>query len=758
MTAHADRVTENLRSLIGCSRVIASVARTLIVLVGSALALAGCEGIEWWPPADAPATPAPVAPEAPAPAEEVAPAPAAEEPAPPPLARPVPLYESGTTEGPIDADTARADGFFVLDLGEEWTPYLFTERVSDDEDPVEHAYRSTYLALARGEHPDDHHGQRAQRDKYLELFGIMPTLGLLRERFRRVRDLECAEALDLTALEEFDGFIRYTNNRAARNHARNYAVLRNQVNALVEAAGVDGPEALDSASLEPRDQRNLRDYLAQTPRVRAVTAAQARLECEGYFEGKGEWIHGQLDWATHEALAEFERRHRVYGWGYIGNETLVRLRQSPMELEREAVVRILTERAVHSLGVIEDGSAQIDPDRVPTFTGADGAQHEVPNLELQLREHVIEAFGLQTPESTLDFLEGLGDLPPGEARLVALRAPELPEYYSDDMELSVVIDRGDVWYEFPYDEEGRERSQPTTRRPRLNVYVEHEGRQVRLARFGTTIGGWRSEQIEGNIWWRYKNSPVGPRVWQQIVSAPVWMPPESTPARDLLHRVPGRSGQDAYRINYHETGPSYASAYGLVAAYHRMYSENEDGSLRIRGDEGIRTHGSVDYMSIMRRHSHGCHRMHNHIAVRMMSFMLAHRPHRRLGHQATGFHRNIEHDGYSYALDIERGGYVFELDRPIHVQVLEGRVRGNRATPIEQPLPRYDDEVGAYVTPEGETVAVSRSGQITPITLPPAEGEVLAGELGEPPGIVDPFTEDPAPAPRPPAGGAVQGG
>ena len=33
---------------------------------------------------------------------------------------------------------------------------------------------------ARGEFPRDHHGDRARDDKYLELFGIMPTLGLLR--------------------------------------------------------------------------------------------------------------------------------------------------------------------------------------------------------------------------------------------------------------------------------------------------------------------------------------------------------------------------------------------------------------------------------------------------------------------------------------------------------------------------------------------------------------------------------------------------
>jgi hypothetical protein len=632
---------------------------------------------------------------------------------PPPMAQPVPLWREGASERNVDAATADVHGYLVLDLGESWTPYLFTERSGADEEPVEHAYRDTYLALARGEFPDDHHGARAERDKYLELYGIMPTLGLLRERFRRVRDLECREALDLTALEEFDGFIAYRHNRVARRRARHFRYLESQVDDWLEAQGVDDVEQLDEERLNARERRALREYRELRPRVRAIRAAQDRLECEGYFEGKGEHVRGALDWATHEALAEFERRHRVYGWGFIGRETLVRLRQTPMELEREAVVRVLTERAMHALGVIEDGSAPGPGDGPPTFRGRDGVEHEVPNLEAALRERVVEALGLTSPEATLDFLEGLGELTPDSERLVAIDAPELPEYYDEDMDIRIEIDRGDVWYEFPYDAEGNERAQPVQRRPRLTVFVHYADQRIPLARFGTTIGGWRSEEIDGRIWWKYKNSPTGPRIWHQIVSAPVWMPPASTPARDLLDRVPRRSGADAYRVDYHETGPSYASAYGLVAAYHRLYSRREDGTIDVRGDEGIRTHGSVDYMSIMRRHSHGCHRLHNHIAVRLMSWVLAHRHHTRVGHQATSFHRNIEHEGHTYELDIDRGGYVFDLERPVPIRVLEGRIRGNRATPVEHPLPQYDDDRGAYLLPDGGPVRISRHGQMT---------------------------------------------
>lgn len=674
----------------------------------------GCDGADATPtppPEDHDAEPTPVPPP-PAPRERV-------DSRPPPMARPVPLWEGGKSEREIDAATADVNGYFLLDLGEAWTPYLFTERGNEAEERVPHSYRETYLALARGEHPDNHHGARASRDKYLELYGIMPTLGLLRERFRAVKTLECTDSLDLSALDTFGGFLAYRNNTHARQRASAFAVLERRVASMVEAQAVASEAELDEDALESREAGWLRDFRAQRPEVEAIRAAQARLECEGYFAGKGAYTRGALDWATHEALAEFERRHRVYGWGFIGGETLERLQEAPLELERRAVLRVLTERAMLALGVIEDGSASSE-EAPRTYRGLDQRERPVPNLEADLWARIERDLGLETPASTLDFLEGLGELGPESERVIALGAPELPEYYAGDMDIRIELDRGDVWYEFPYDDEGKERAQPMERRPHLNVYVEYEGQRIALARYGTTIGGWRTEEIDGRTWWRYKNSPTGERIWHTIASAPVWLPPHSTPARSLLERVPGKSGAEGYRVDYHEMGPSYASAYGLVAAYHRQFTRDANGNFVVGGDEAIRSHGSVDYMSIMRRHSHGCHRLHNHIAVRLMSWVLAHRPHRRIGQSEIGYRRNIAYGGHNYHVAIDHGGYVFQLEEPLVIDVLEGRIRGSRTTPIEAPLPRYDAEVGAYLLPDGGAVRIDRLGEMTPYTLPDA--------------------------------------
>ena len=59
------------------------------------------------------------------------------------------------------------------------------------------------------------------------------------------------------------------------------------------------------------------------------------------------------------------------------------------------------------------------------------------------------------------------------------------------------------------------------------------------------------------------------------------------------------------------------SAYGLAAAIHEQMHKGPDGVTYF--DNGIRTHGSFDYMSLRGRFSHGCHRLYNNLAVRLFS-------------------------------------------------------------------------------------------------------------------------------------------
>jgi hypothetical protein len=643
----------------------------------------------------------------------------------------VPLWEHGKQARMIDA-AATGRKYVVVDLGEAWTPYLLADGVKADGTPVSSDYKATYLALARGEFPDDLHGQRAQDDKYLELFGILPTLRVMRERMRATAKLACAAELDYAPFENYDSLETYTSNIVARKRAQEFAAQQARVTEVMHEQKVSAPEELDVALLSKRDALALSHYLADLPIRRATVATQQRLKCEGYLAGRGKVLPGILDWATTEGLAEFERRNHVYSWGFIGKDTLVPLRNRPLDNDREGLLRVLTERAVHAAGVLEDGSTSTLANGQPRlYRAADGRDLPVPNLVGALRETVIDAFGLQTPESSLTFLENLGELPKDGHRYIALVLPPLPEYYASEMQLTLDYDRGDVWYDFPFGDHGQELPQPVQRRPNVTVSVLYGGTKIPLARYGTTIGGWRSEVIDGASMWKYKESPAGPRAWEEIVAAPVWLPPDSTPAEDLLVRFPHRTkpSDPEYLVNYHETGPSYASAYGLVAAYHREYFKRADGSVILGRDQGIRTHGSVDYMSIMRRHSHGCHRLHNHIALRLMSFVLAHRPHELLGQESLGFRKALVVNSKTYLMDIRRGGYVFKLKTPLFVNVEEGRIRGVVKKAIDFAIPKWNPDVGAYVMPDGSTIQMRgpKMVQLTPPTMPVESVEMQYG-------------------------------
>ncbi len=645
----------------------------------------------------------------------------------PPSLQPVPLWKNGRPAGEIDLARPHDSRIVVLDLAEDWTPYIFTERSNPDAQIVPQSYRATYLALARGEYPHDHHGTRAKKDRYLELYGIPPTLALLRTRFREAVTEDCASKVDLEPLRQYDRLL-LVDGKAQRDSTQFLALERRLKQDMVKQS-VDAPSKLDASRLSAADQATLKQYEKIAPTALLIRAAQGRLACEGFYPPKVAYADGAFDWPTSDALALFERKHRVFGWGVLSHDSVEALKQPPLEGERQAVLRVLTERGMHAGGFLEDGSlassparagATLTPDKPRTFLGADAKEHPIPNLEQELEDDIIRAFGLQTPESTLAWLESLGTL--SGNNLVAIEGPQPPEYYSSNMDLSVVIDRGDVWYEFPYDDQGRERFQPVQRRPTLTLYTEYLGHKIALARYGTTVGGWRTELVDGVEMWRYKGSPVGPRVWRQIVAAPVWLAPPGTPVKTLITR--DFNAKTGYSINWHELGPSYASAYGLVAAYHSRFKEGDDGEVELQGDEGIRTHGSVDYMSIMDRHSHGCHRLHNHIAVRLMSFVLAHRPHKRVGETSVVYKNTVNNDAESppddseYLIEIKKTGYAFQLEHPVPVDVLSGHILGRQRTPITTSLPKYDATKGAYVMSDGRTVRVDRTGEITPIAAP----------------------------------------
>ncbi|MEP6655464.1 MAG: L,D-transpeptidase, partial [Myxococcales bacterium] len=143
-------------------------------------------------------------------------------------------------------------------------------------------------------------------------------------------------------------------------------------------------------------------------------------------------------------------------------------------------------------------------------------------------------------------------------------------------------------------------------------------------------------------------------------------------------------------------------------------------------DNQIRTHGSVDYTSIARRFSHGCHRLVNNRAVRLFDFVLRRQPFRRIGAIPLGLKRNLVVDGKTYAFELKTRGYYYQLVKPIPVEVIEGRVMGQVKAPIVAYMRKAGVDYGGV-----EQLPPANGAGIripTPRVIAPSEsGEVSAG-------------------------------
>jgi hypothetical protein len=635
------------------------------------------------------------------------------------------LEQGGIRTATVEA--ARREGLLVVDLSDEWAPFIFSNGDGDGKRSKPNPYRKTFVTLANDRatpeelflespagqaavvstvpaalrsqepgtwSPDEQHAlERARRTvvterspSFLEVYGIPPTLSVLARRVARDAAKTCYGSIDSGALRALDAEIGFQSREQARveyeQAVGDAAWVSEGLAALGENAGEWAPEAA-TAKLRAEDAgidlARLDRYQRGQKRLLAVRAVQDRLVCEGLLSPE-RFTPGAFDLATHLALAEFERENAIFGWGFVSGETKEALLRSPSELHLDTLHRILAERVADAAGIVEDGSASKGAEAA-SYVDEAGRTQPVPNLIGEFVAALASAMQITTPDDMAAFLRGFAD--GGFARFaVAFRPPPLPPYYAPVMDLTAEIDRGDVWYDPPLDARGKPRAQARQRYPSFTLFVSWRGQKIPLVRWRTTIGSWRSELgADGHVYLRYKNSDVGPRIWKNIVAAPVWVPPDGTPAKDLLiKKVFDRRRGAVDVVNTELMGPGFASAYGLVMAIHLKKLEN--GGLF---DNQIRTHGSVDYTSIARRFSHGCHRLVNNRAVRLFDFVLRHRKFVRLGNRAVdGAKRRFSYRGHRYEYALTTRGYYFDLRPPLPVNVLEGRLLGAATQPIRQ--------------------------------------------------------------------------
>jgi hypothetical protein len=607
---------------------------------------------------------------------------------------PIAVVEGGRVAGQKTAEAARKEGLTVVDLSDDWLPYVFSQ-TPEKPQPL----RPFLLDLANGRTGKGKQYARPREDRFFEVFGIFPSLNLVRRRLADKRRHACHDRVKDGVLEE------------------------------LSAKNVIPPEELEKVP-NPNPETRAETPMVTTGRTisprplteqekRAVIAMQAHLRCEDMLRGKA--TPGRMDRWTAEGLKVYQHLHQLADNSKIDADTRAVLLGDSREHDYRLLLRVLRERVVDATGLLEDGSAvgvqgqvqgrtldspefqplAVDDDKQkpgsPDAPDATAKIRPAPDLIAPATHAAAEALGWKSPETAL-----ANNLPPpatpkskkarkpgkGPAPLplaVAIKLPPLPPYHGPKMDLRAEIDRGEVVLERPkLDKDGKKKwKPPVSDRPTITLYAKAGDHEVALMRWPTTIGGWKTfEKKDGTMALKYKDSITGEALWPEILATPTWHPAPGMPTKRLVVKR-----GDTFEPKTEIIGPGYRAAYGLVAIPHlQIMEKNEKGEPQLM-DLRIRTHGTPGYRAVKRGESNGCHRLHNFEALRLSAFLVRHREHSRDGLVPEDYVRNLSYKGQTVALESDFKGYRFKLTPPVPVNVLEGDVKGDvKATKRMVPL------------------------------------------------------------------------
>jgi hypothetical protein len=612
----------------------------------------------------------------------------------------------------VDADVARSRGLTIVDLSDDFAPYIFQDGKSPTGAPLPNRYRPVFVGLANDRTDGDGEALPPGERNYLELYGVPPSLSVLRRRFLEDEGRQCESKVDAAKLLAVDSIETWGKTTEQKERSKHHFRAQ-RLEAAQKKAGAATLEEL--AEKDARYRNEVKEHVRTEAERAAFAEVEKRLVCEGLLD-PAKHKEGSYDGPMRAAALDFQQKNAIFAQADLTGSTLGAMTRPLLQNDFMALRRTLAERAAHAGKIIEDGSAieampppkRNKPREQPTYKNRAGEDVPVPDLVGQATDALMARLGLSSPEAALAFFKRH---PESEFRSMrtAVRFPPLPEYYGPHMDLVAEIDRGEIWYDFPFDEKGNRKPQPRDHFPSFTLFVKWQGQKVPLMNWRTTIGGWRTEvAADGEEYYRYKDSDVGARVWRHIVAAPVWLPPTSAPVGAMV-KTKWVAGGYPKVVNYDETGPGYLSAYGLVAGIHEQMRRRPDGQLAYF-DNGIRTHGSFDYLSLRGRFSHGCHRLYNNLAVRLFSFVVAHRHTKVLGSMALGFRRVFYWDGEVYEMRLPTRGFYFQLDPPMPIETLKGKIKGKLQQPIMDYVPKPGVKYGDRKPPAAGGGADSKAG------------------------------------------------
>ena len=473
---------------------------------------------------------------------------------------PIPVIEGGRATRQMTAEAARKEGLTVVDLSDDWLPYVFSQ-TPEKPQPL----RPFLLDLANGRTRQGKQYARPREDRFFEVFGIFPSPNMVRRRLAEKKRHACHDKVKDAVLEEL-----------APKNVIPPEELEKIPNPNPETRA-ETPMVTTGRTISPRP-------LTEQEK-RAVIAMQAHLRCEDMLRGKA--TPGRMDRWTAEGLKVYQHLHQLADNSKIDLDTRTVLMGDSREHDFRLLLRVLRERIVDATGLLEDGSAvgvqgqvqgrvldspEFQPLAVEAEKRAAGAPaaatsatsegtpaapdasakiRPAPDLIAPATHAAAEALGWKSPETGLANNLPPPGPPPGSKKprkavgkgpaplplAVAIKLPPLPPYYGPKMDLRAEIDRGEVVLERPkVDQHGKKKwKPPVADRPTITVYAKAGDHEVALMRWPTTIGGWKTfEKKDGTMALKYKDSVTGDALWPEVLATPTWHPAPGMPTKKLL--------------------------------------------------------------------------------------------------------------------------------------------------------------------------------------------------------------------------------
>jgi hypothetical protein len=219
------------------------------------------------------------------------------------------LVVEGGAERWITARDAEARGLTVVDLSDDWTPYIFWEHPGADGQPMHNRYRRVFVGLANDRLDEDGQPVPPGTKNYLELYGIPPSLSVMRARFLDDAARACQDGANVAALEAVETVAYIPPERVAKEELR-IARLRVEIEQARRKLGV--ATLADLAERDPTSASKLKLVERRAAEKLALAEVERRLQCEGFLRAGGRHRPGIYGDEIQQAVKRFQQKHMIY--------------------------------------------------------------------------------------------------------------------------------------------------------------------------------------------------------------------------------------------------------------------------------------------------------------------------------------------------------------------------------------------------------------------------------------------------------------